>query len=494
MLTHENLNKVLEELSRDNNARHLLRNHAILGEVIHSAFPAGSALAAAYEALGKRMVDARAGAGDSDAEQPRMIVEVQELAKAASTLLQEFGPSYAEAASNNNEREVEHLVNQVFYKSQPYNFAKWILIISLVIVGAGSASFAGFTLSIWDRINEAQQKLQEMDKTYNNATTKFANEVNDLTTKQNAALEGMQKALQKAVAEKNEQYDAMLKAELKKTTDAFDIDTTAAGTVIDQQKTKIISDVTGTDGFFDEQKKSVGTAAVAASGSIDKQTKDFATGLDLALEQAKAKIDPAIAEQMTVIGKAAENGSQKINTEVQSSVDQAKAQLDAVSDRDTTTLHDALNAKLTALDGKSNEAAKSIDVVVAAVAAQETDFANGMKSRLSNWDQQTAAAMNRVDAVEKSVTAIKSGTNELDARLAALQKSATAALDVASELSAGTATGDLQHIGAILEIRAGLILLSLVLAGISILLSAGIAIFLLCQARHRQHGLPEAVQ
>jgi hypothetical protein len=502
MLTKERLSKLLEELSKDSNPNHLVRNHAIFGEVLHAAFLPGSALWAAYEAMGKRLSDIRSedgekteGGGRTKAESRRVATELQELAKAANKLLHELGPSYPETVRSNSEREVEQLVNQAFYKSQPYNFAKWILLAGLVFIGVGSGTFAGFSLQLWDRAKEAQQKLDDANQKYNQFIEKIAADGKELEKRQQDAFDATQRAIQLKTA----QYDAMVKDELGKAQQVFDQNVNAASAVIEQQKSKIISDTGAADSFIDGKKKDVIATVNAASDAVNDQKDKFGKGLDLLLEQAKAKVVSAVAEQVAVIGEAAKNGTQKIGDETQKKLDsltrtaqtdedslnnaaaKKRAELDDVADRNATALHDALNSKLSDLNGKSNDAAKSIGGIVSAMAAQETNFVNNMNSRLSDWDQRVALELKRNDDVAQSLAEITSRTNGLDVRLTALQASSSAALDVAAKLSSGTATGDLPHIGAILERSAGLIILSIGIAFVAFVFSG----LTLISLRHR---------
>jgi hypothetical protein len=492
MLTHEGLHRLLARISTDTDSDHLFKNYTILGEAIHVAFPAGSPMSSAHEALGKQIGEIRhdnrkgtgAGAGT---ETQRIFLEIRELAAAAKELLCEFGSSYPETVSNSNEREVELLVNQAFYKSQPFHFAKWTLIAALILVGVGSGSVAGFTVGVWDRMKEAQQTFDAQNQKYNEMLKRMNDQENDLENKQKSAFESMQKVLD----QKSEQYDALVKDALAKAQQTFDAYVNNANTFIENQKDKVSTDVNTASTFIEQQKGKVSTEAVAASGFIDGQKKSldpilttasqaietkkgqFSSGLDLALEQAKTGIDTKISDQLAV-------GTQKIESEVQSklntlaqSIEEGKKRLAGAADQGIITLNGTLDDKLKALNTKSSDAAKTIDGIVSSIAAQRDNFVNAMNSRLSEWDSERALEAKRRDDIKRAFDDIDTRTKDLGAQLDALKSSSQAALEVAQQLRTGTETGELPIIGKVLERSAFLFVLTLIIAVVGALFAGG---------------------
>ncbi len=338
------------------------------------------------------------------------------------------------------------------------------------------AAVAGFTVNLWDRVKEAQQRLEEADKRYDEIIEKIKVDGDKLSAKQGDAFNEVQKAIEK----KSEDYKKMFQAELGDARQTFGNDVKDAGDFIEQQKRRISSDV-------EEQEKNVMAAAINASGAIEDQKNKFGAGLDLLLGEAKARVDPAIIELLAAVARTAEAGTQKVNGEVQKEVDavtqiadaererlrlaaeRQEAELDAVFRRGKTALNEVLNTKLADLQSRSNDATKSIDGIVSSVSAAEAKFINGMNLRLADWDQRIALELKRNEDVAKRVDEISAKMNGLDAQLGALQESSAGALEVAESLRTGTKTGELPVIGKVLERSAFLFVLSLCIAGVGAL-------------------------
>jgi hypothetical protein len=525
MITQSKLNEVLSKLSEDNDPDHLLRNHTIFGEILSAAFPSGSALSTAYEALGKRLSgihsseptatdeEERDGQTGADPEKRRATSELQELARAANTLLGEFGPSYAAVARSNREREIEQLVNQAFYRSQTFNFTKWVLIIGLTLIGIGSASYAGFSLSLWDRAKEAQKSMEDANDKYNDTIKQIAAKSDDLQRKQQDAITAMQKAQDSALngitelitRESNEiqgKFQDALNASTQQLKEKFKTASDNADTMernLQGQFATVVQEGTGSLNAV-VKKNTDDLNAIAA-----KSTKD----LDAAAKKSTNDLDAIVASQSQVLAAAATKGEQTITADVPSriqSIDQAAANsvtslsnrtekgqtaIDKESEKGVAALDAASKEKLSLLNRTSDDVAKKLDAISTDSQTAETQFTGQLKQRLASWDQRIDSESGRVDGLAKSVTDLKSNTDRLDQRLNALQNSSSAALKVAEQLKAGTSTGDLEKIGSVLENTAVLILLGLGLGALGFvgLILAIVGLFLQCR-RHQEHQQP----
>jgi hypothetical protein len=548
MLTNERLSKLLVELSKDGNPKHLVRNHAILGEVLSAAFPPGSGLSAAHQAIGKRFGDIKSDDDERpSAEMRRMAAELQELAKAADKLLDEVGPFYSETARTRSEREVEQLVNQAYHQSRLFTVTKWILAISLSLLGIGSLGYVGVNLIIMDRIQTAQDKaasaikdlsslaadinikrdeitksadsaLSQVDKAVSDIQKQIDTDSGEITKKFNAALEkttgelsAASETATKAIAKQQGDFQTLfdtqttqttqkLSAAIEKTTGEL---TTASGTAT-RAITKQQSDFqTLIDTESTETKQKLSTALdkanvdlaatlKTASEAIDRQQKNSVAELQTAAKESAGKFDSKVDGQLNVVNAAANNGSQRIVeganaalSSLSTQLEQKKAELDLALQRNVNKLDQALTDRLPDINQKAIEAAKKLDAIVSDSEVAESRFTSGLKVRLTSWDQKITDETTRVDALAKSMADVKSNIDGLDQKLTALQKSSTAALEVAQRLSAGTRTDDLRWIGTVLEKSACFLLGIVGLAGLSLLLSVW---SLYHQRRHRRLG------
>src|SRR5580704_14128582 len=248
MITHSRIAQFLRSLASETTAENLRTNYLLMGEAIQTIFQSTSPFWTEYESLGKRIKG-----GEDSPPIEDTLRDFKLLAAAANRYLNQIGPQLSVTAGDRNQQEITQLVDQAFYKSQPFHFAKWITIAGLIFIGAGSGTFAGFSLNLWDRTKEAQQKLDDADRKSDQIMKKIATDVEELEKKQQDAFEATQRAIQ----QKNAQYDSMVKDELDKARQVFDQNVTAASTIIEQQKNKVVSDVGAADSFIEAKKGEV---------------------------------------------------------------------------------------------------------------------------------------------------------------------------------------------------------------------------------------------
>ncbi len=483
-----------------------------------------------------------------------MAAAVQKLAKPRSVITDPFGPTISDergkeakllAAAGAQliepgltpdrsdpkmfERRITQIVDSCFYESQPFKFAKWVLIASLVTIGAGTATFGGLSLTFWSQAGDARQKLQDATDKYDGITKQIKQKAEDLQRLQEDTI----KKVQTVIEEKARDWDNELSSFVDKSKgdlsekvriaesfvedqknkvvtkvadgDAFIegqksklvTDVAAAGTAIEAQKSKVSADAIAAKDHLESEKKNFGMALTAASGVIADQKGKFTTDLALLLEQTSGKIAPAIASNLSIVEQAAENGVKRISAEIQRRLDSLTRDADAetsrihnaaeekknefatATDLEIQKLGTALSGRLKEVNERAANANKSIDIVVGSFTARENSFVSALNDRLSDWDRRVLLEFKRVEDLAKVSKDAREKTDQLGVELEALRANSKAGLEVANELRSGTVTGKLPWIGMVLENSAFLFIANLAIGLLAILISiAGIILFL----------------
>jgi Sec-independent protein translocase protein TatA len=68
------------------------------------------------------------------------------------------------SAAAADEKTVEFLVNQAFRTSDYFQFAKWVLLVSLGLVGAGSLTVFGLNMDIAGQMMKMRERVQQVDE------------------------------------------------------------------------------------------------------------------------------------------------------------------------------------------------------------------------------------------------------------------------------------------------------------------------------------------
>lgn len=495
----------------------------ILGAIIHQLFSDKSPIAIEFLQLKNPSPSFPPAPNGSADREP----DFRRLAKSAYRLI---GP--AKTPDQNDpkkfEERVAELVDRCFYKSELFKFAKWVLIIALVFIGAGTASLGGFTLTLRSQAENAQKDLEKV-KTQSNAIIKQIEENEQaLQVKQNDAM----KNIQKAIEDKARQYNDQLLAFIEQAKKALGEKVKTAETAVEEQKGKMTTSVAAGITFVEAEKnkfllglsdvntaieahknnvreyvegekRNLATTLTAASADIARQQGRFAADLALLLEQTTGKVEPEVAQRLSVIAQAAANGAGKIDEDVkgklaaietridaeiariQQTVERKKSDLDTVSAEKVQSLDAALNEKLKLLNQQSIAADKAIDTVVGSLTARETSFVSAMNSRLSAWDQRVVLEVKRIDGLAKTSDDLQAKIKDVAEQFGALLPSLKPALDVINELKSGTVTGKLPWIGTVLENSAFLFIANLAIGLLAILIAVISIVLSLRQKQQR---------
>jgi hypothetical protein len=290
----------------------------VLGAIIHQLFSEKSPIAFEFSRLKSSSAPnaEAAGQGTDLTDRDR---EFQRLVKSAFRLI---GP--AKTPDQNDpkkfEERVAELVDRGFYKSELFKFAKWVLIIALVFIGAGTASLGGFTLTLRSQADDARKKLDEV-------TTQSTEIIKQIKEKEKALKEAQAetiKNIQNEVVTKAREYDGQLLAFVEQSKTSLSDKVKIAEAAVEEQKGKMVTSVVAGNAFveveknkfvkgisdaniaieaqknnvkeyIDGEKKNLGTTLTAASADIARQQGQFATDLALLLEQTKGKIATSAA-------------------------------------------------------------------------------------------------------------------------------------------------------------------------------------------------------
>jgi hypothetical protein len=489
MLTPGRHARFLDDLAKDTSPSNLKTNCLVLGQVVHTAFPSSSPFFTEYELLSKRVKEKK---HLEPAEE--FLNDFRNLARSASQYLAEFPPALAES----DQQEIVQLVDRSYGQSLLFTATKWVLAISLALLGIGSLGYAGLNVFVWEKVQAAQERAAD--------ATKRLNEIADASKKE---VSEMAEAAKRAQSNALKEINGGAASATKQINDMVDAAKAAQGKALQQ-----INDLIGTQSS--EIRLKFQEALTQASTQLETKVNTASATANRAAEESKAQLIAAaqkgigdlgavIASQSQVLAAATTKATQEITGDAQSklrSIEQAtesyitslsnrtekgKNDIDQALQRDVAALEAAFNQKLPALDQKSSEVAKKLDAIAAEGQLAEDQFANQLTQRLRSWDSQIGQEIDRVNVLEKSITNLKTGTDRLDQRLAGLLTNSSAALKVADRLTAGTRSGDLEKIGSILEKSATYIIVTFVLGFLGTLGLALTLVILFFQYRNRQH-------
>jgi len=426
----------------------------LLGQTLQSSFPQSATFMTEYEVLRKRI---------QKKPDEKTLTDLKTLADAAAEYLSAFGPRSPPTLGEHDQSEVVQLVDQAYHQSRLFSVTKWILAISLSLLGIGSLGYAGVNFLIMDRVQTAQDRAASATK-----------QLTDLANTLNLRKDEIDKSAVKALSD----VQMLLNRESGEITQKF------------EAALNKVTEKLGT-----EAKTATETIAAAnktASEAIDKQKNGSVAELQAATEKSKGKFDSDIAAQLNVVVAAANKGVQsvidettKATTSLSNQLQKNKNDLDQALKNDVGELQQELEKKMPDLNRKSVEVLGRLDAIVSVSEAAEAQFTNGLKQHLASWNQGIDDGTARVATLAKSLADVKSEIDGLDQKLVALERNSTAALELAEKLSSGTKTENLQWIGTVLERSAAFLLGIVGLAGFSVLLSA---LSLYRQRRHRLHG------
>ena len=487
----------------------------VLGAIIQQMFPDNSTIRNTFNKLESE--NAGFVPGMTSAPPPHQ--ELQRLARSAGRLIE---PSQTPDRSDPKTfaDNVALMVDRSFYESQLFRFAKWILIVGLVLVGAGTLSYTGFSVTFMSQANEAKQKLQDITDKYDGIKREIDQKGKDLAKLQEQTIEDVKNAIKDNAAKWDSQFSAFIE-DLKKKSDAT---ARAAESFVEDQKNNVIKSVAGNDAFIEDQKKKLVASVAAANtvidghkstvsgyvavandhleaekrnfgsslnasyASLEEQKKKFAAQLAELLKQANDQVDPALKGGLGVVAKAAENGAQKIEEEskrrlealgkkaeaetdgIHEAAERKKAELGFASDKNIRAVDAALNGKLSELNQRSLDAGLALDTVAGTLKARESGFVSAMNSRLDEWDKRIALEFKRVEDLARTSGELDAKTKEIDTQLSSLLPNFKPALQVAEELKSGTSSGELPFIGKVLEKSALLFMIGMTAAVLSLVL------------------------
>ena len=130
-------------------------DYILFREIVRANFPADHWLAQQCNAIDKTF--APSNEGEAGGNKTAEIQKVKSLAATALDLIRKLGVPGNQDPQD--QREIEQLVDQSFHGSRLFNVTKWVLAISLALVGIGSLGFAGINILAQDRLQEAQKRL-----------------------------------------------------------------------------------------------------------------------------------------------------------------------------------------------------------------------------------------------------------------------------------------------------------------------------------------------
>jgi len=431
MITHSKVAQFVRALSAQTNSKNLWTNYVLLGEVIRTDFPPPSPLWVEYEALGKQIKK-----GQTSEKTAKSINDFNNLVGAVSKYLNEFAPQLPTSVSDRNQEEIAQLVDRAFHQSRLFTATKWILAVSLSLLGLGSLGYVGVNVLVIERIQAAQDKAAAATK----ELTALAADINNKRTE-------IEQSAKKALSD----VQNVINTETGVVKKVFD-------TAIKQTEVDLAANM----------KK--------ASDEIEQQQEAAALLLKSQIKDSAGKFDTAVANQVGVVTKSANDGSQRIADEVQAGlrpIDKAAEdgrakvadRADQAAKQTMDALDAALNQKLPALDQKSHDTEKRLEAIASKSEAAEKQFESDLEKHIASWNHQIDDAIKRNDEISQAVDSLEQKTKDLGTKLQAFQNSSVAALEVAEQLRTGTKTGELPLIGRVLEKSAVLFVASLTLAG-----------------------------
>jgi hypothetical protein len=466
----------------------LYKDYLVLAEKVHQRFLDETPLTKATVSIGEQIEKLLLDTRPSDLAQARTPVspeEKQRLRAALATIdgayqhLAQLDYASAPAALLERERErTKALVNEAFSRSHLFTLTKWVLVVSLALVGAGSLSYAGFNLAVSDRMQSAQQRLSETTTAFDATVTKIQSQQKELEDKQTSAVDDLKSVIQAKSQDIQNTLDAVTKdvasqADLhKKSMDdqlaGFD---TAVGTATKAAEDKVMK-------FGDEQMLVVGQAAqkgiAEMTGKADDLTKNFAGDLGDEVDRQKNEIDKATTANIAALSTLTQ---QKL-TQLTAQTDDQSKKIAAASADNIASLGTAAQQKSAELDQQFKQAVSDISAPVTQVENYADQFEKGVQARIDIWNDKMTTTEGQSKTLAANIADLQRKLDDVSGRLDALQKNSGAALQVADRLSAATNSGQLSLIGAALEKSVIFLLLGAVL----IVLALGAAIVGLARA------------
>ncbi len=482
-------------------------DYILFREIVRANFPADHWLAQQCNAIDKTF--APSNEGEAGGNKTAEIQKVKSLAATALDLIRKLGVPGNQDPQD--QREIEQLVDQSFHGSRLFNVTKWVLAISLALVGIGSLGFAGINILAQDRLQEAQKRLSATNDEVIKLTQRLQSQQSDLETKQTETIKNIEKLilgysaqakltldgrlaeidadLTKRMNAAITKIDAFADAAVKRISAAEGIATKRVGTsaetgvsAIAKRSAEHEASVRAAINDLEEQRKklagSIGTTAGEARKRLDEATAAQLSRIDVETKAKIQLIDEAMRARVQTIGQRAEGEISSLAT----SREQYRTRLELTFEKVVAGLNDTLRGRLTDLGNSSGDAARRISAITSEVASHEQRFVSGMTQRLRGWDQRVTAEEARFEELTKSATTLQANLKGLTNSLTALQSSSGPALEVAARLSEGTATGTLQQIGTILERSAILVGLAFATGVLGLLLSI-VALILMRRSR-----------
>jgi hypothetical protein len=183
--------KLIDLLSRDTGPTGVYRDYLVLAEIVRQRFPADSPFAKALNSLGERIEAMTTTDGSSvDTDSTPHIDEAQhqvlrkalnEIGEAAKQLIITESAPGSEPLRESERQRIVRMVNDAFYTSNLFTAAKWILAVSLALLGLGSLGYAGFNIYASEKVQAAQQTLSETTNRVNGAITEIDRYQNQLS-------------------------------------------------------------------------------------------------------------------------------------------------------------------------------------------------------------------------------------------------------------------------------------------------------------------------
>jgi hypothetical protein len=273
MFSEYSATDLLKRIARDHSTP-TQQEFDLLGEIIRRYYPADAPLSKQYEGLvtGVQKRNRSKNKGETALHERANLSgikdEIRELAGTAEYLLTHFPPTRSSEELEHNRREALHLVDSAFHTSALFNAAKWVLLIALALIGAGSLGIAGFNLVISDRIQKVNQELANIE-----------GKRNELKEAQAKALKEVTNAINNQMAETQQAFQAQL----------------------NNLKRELSSKLEESDRWVAEQKerfeKSVGAVTNAAKVAVTKSGDDGAAEITTTARAKIAELNTALERQ-----------------------------------------------------------------------------------------------------------------------------------------------------------------------------------------------------
>lgn len=425
-----------------NDAADLRRDFLLLADIIRERFPSHSPLSDAIGSLNERIgktvvedVPTEGGPATADLKERNSLRrELNAIGAAAKQLIDIAPESLLEVLKRNfdgEQQEVVRMVNDAFFRSTLFSSAKYILAVSLLLLGIGSLGYAGMNFYVWDKMQVAQQRLSAATQGFNDTIKQI-----DLDR---AQLKSAQETARKEV-------DDAVQIQSGKIQQDFAVE------------------IMNAKNWLTAQLGNVTTF-------IGSRKDDLNRDVESAIQEMRAKAMSFGKDQMSIIATAAKNGTGEIEAKSADVVealgreaDRKISDIDASSANNIAVLDKTLNARLTDINGEATRAQTRIDAIVSRVDAHATQFDSDMDGRLTAWDKRMTTEQGKLDGLVKSMDGLQRDLSDSTRQMAALQQSSKSALEIAGKLSSGTMSNQLALIGAVLERSSLLIVISLVLA------------------------------